>query len=53
MVIDLFGLTENEVRLKFPAIFQHIADNVKPDRDANPINQSGKTGGYLVDREAR
>lgn len=35
MVIDLFGLTESEVRSKFPAIFQHLTDNVKPDRDAN------------------
>jgi hypothetical protein len=35
MVIDLFGLTESEVRSNFPRIFQHITDNVKPDRDAN------------------
>ena len=35
MVVDLFGLSENEVRAQFPAVFQHITDNVKPDRDAN------------------
>jgi hypothetical protein len=38
MVIDLFGLTEAEVRDRFPAIFQHVTDNVKPDRDAKAKN---------------
>ncbi|MCC5960453.1 MAG: class I SAM-dependent DNA methyltransferase [Rhodobacteraceae bacterium] len=35
MVIDLFGLTEAEVRSRFPAVYQHISDSVKPERDAN------------------
>jgi hypothetical protein len=35
MVIDLFGLSEMDVKQSFPAIFQHILDNVKPERDAN------------------
>jgi len=35
MVIDLFGLTEKEVRDKFPAVFQHVLTTVKPERDAN------------------
>lgn len=35
MVIDLFGLTETEVRDRFPAVYQHVWDNVKPDRDQN------------------
>ncbi|UWR52661.1 class I SAM-dependent DNA methyltransferase [Phaeobacter inhibens] len=35
MVIDLFGLTESEVKQRFPAIFQHLLDNVKPERDQN------------------
>ncbi|MFV0411043.1 MAG: type IIL restriction-modification enzyme MmeI, partial [Paracoccus sp. (in: a-proteobacteria)] len=35
MVIDLFGLTENEARNRFPAIYQHVFDNVKPERDSN------------------
>jgi len=35
MVIDLFGLTEAEVRSRFPAVYQHILDKVKPERDAN------------------
>ena len=35
MVIDLFGLTETEVREKFPAVFQHVLTRVKPERDTN------------------
>ena len=35
MVIDLFGLTEDEVRRKFPAVYQHILLTVKPERDEN------------------
>ncbi len=34
MVIDLFGLTEAEVRQQFPAVFQHLLLHVKPERDA-------------------
>lgn len=35
MVIDLFGLTEAEVRERFPAVYQHVLDKVKPERDQN------------------
>lgn len=35
MVIDLFGLSEAEVRTRFPAVYQHVLDKVKPERDAN------------------
>ncbi|THD82411.1 class I SAM-dependent DNA methyltransferase [Aliigemmobacter aestuarii] len=35
MVIDLFGLTEAEVRNRFPAVYQHVLDKVKPERDQN------------------
>ena len=35
MVIDLFGLPEAEVKARFPAIYQHVLDNVKPERDQN------------------
>jgi hypothetical protein len=35
LVIDLFGFAEKEVREKFPAVFQHVLNNVKPERDAN------------------
>jgi hypothetical protein len=35
MAIDLFGLTEREVRERFPAVYQHVLTRVKPERDAN------------------
>jgi len=35
MAIDLFGLTEAEVRQRFPAVFQHLLLHVKPERDQN------------------
>ena len=35
MVIDLFGLSEAEVRFRFPAVYQHVLDKVKPERDQN------------------
>ncbi|MBU0611004.1 MAG: class I SAM-dependent DNA methyltransferase, partial [Armatimonadetes bacterium] len=34
MVIDLFGLQAEEVRTRFPAVYQWVAERVKPDRDA-------------------
>jgi len=34
MIIDLFGLTEQQVITQFPEVYQHIYDNVKPQRDA-------------------
>jgi hypothetical protein len=35
MVIDLFGLSREEVQGKYPAVYQHLLDNVKPERDQN------------------
>ena len=35
MVIDLFGLGEQEVRDSFPEVFQHVYAHVKPERDHN------------------
>ncbi|MBU0607833.1 MAG: class I SAM-dependent DNA methyltransferase [Armatimonadetes bacterium] len=35
MVIDLFGLQAEEVRTRFPAVYQWVAERVKPDRDTN------------------
>ncbi|HEX4767428.1 MAG TPA: DNA methyltransferase [Lichenihabitans sp.] len=35
MVIDLFGLSANEVRERYPEVYQHIASRVKPERDSN------------------
>ena len=36
MVIDLFGLTRDEVSKKYPAVYQWIVERVKPERDVNP-----------------
>jgi hypothetical protein len=33
--IDLFGFSEQETKMQFPAIFQHLLDTVKPERDQN------------------
>lgn len=35
MVIDLFGLAEEEVQSKFPTLYQWVHDRVKPERDQN------------------
>lgn len=35
MVIDLFGMEPSDIRIKHPAIYQWIADRVKPERDNN------------------
>jgi hypothetical protein len=43
MVIDLFGLTVDEVRRRFPEVYQRIVERVKPERDSNrdiPIKEN-------------
>ena len=35
LVIDLFGLTADEVRTRFPAVYQWVLERVKPDREEN------------------
>ncbi len=35
MVIDLFGLSEKEVRERYPEVYQHVLATVKPERDLN------------------
>jgi hypothetical protein len=35
MVIDLFGLTAEQVRGRFPEVYQWVHDRVKPERDHN------------------
>lgn len=42
MVIDLFGLTENELRFKFPEVYQHLHETVKPERQQNRDKQLQK-----------
>jgi hypothetical protein len=34
MVIDLFGLEADEVRKRFPEVYQHVLEKVKPQRNA-------------------
>jgi len=34
MIIDLFGLSSEEVRLRFPAVYQRVLTRVKPERDS-------------------
>jgi Fe2+ or Zn2+ uptake regulation protein len=36
MAIDLLGLTTQQVRAKYPEVYEHLLQTVKPDRDANP-----------------
>ena len=35
MVIDCYPLTKDEVKKRFPAVFQHLFDNVRPEREQN------------------
>ena len=35
MVIDLDGLDSNQVRDRFPEVYQHLSTNVKPERENN------------------
>lgn len=35
LVVDLFGLSEIEVRRSYPELYQHLLTTVKPERDAN------------------
>lgn len=36
MVIDLFGLTAEEVRRDYPEVYQHVLQHLKPERANNP-----------------
>jgi hypothetical protein len=35
MIIDLHGLEKEEVRERFPAVYQHVKEHVKPEREQN------------------
>ena len=41
MVIDLFGMTADEVRARHPATYQWVHDRVKPERDAKGQSKDG------------
>jgi len=40
MVIDLWGLTEDEVLKRFPAIYQHLSETVRADRRTHASGSS-------------
>ena len=46
MVIDLFGLTAEQVRSRFPEVYQRVLERVKPERDQNK-RQSRKDNWWL------
>jgi len=42
MVIDLFGLTADEVRLRYPEVYQHLLSTVKHVREREAARSGGK-----------
>jgi hypothetical protein len=40
-VIDAFGLTAEQLRTQFPAVYQRLQDRVKPERDAKANSKDG------------
>lgn len=51
MVIDLYGLTAEQVREQFPAVYQTVLEKVKPERDQN--NRANYRDNWWVFGEAR
>ena len=51
MVIDLFGLTAEEVRTRFPAVYQWVYERVKPERDQN--NRASYRNNWWIHGEPR
>ena len=51
LVIDLFGLKAAEVLARFPAVYQHILETVKPERDQN--NRASYRLNWWIFGEAR
>ncbi len=41
LVIDLFGLTAEQVRTQFPTVYQWLLHRVKPERDARGTSKDG------------
>jgi hypothetical protein len=42
MVIDLFGLDLDDVRKRFPEVYQHVSTSVKPDREEEAARSGSK-----------
>jgi len=51
MVIDLFGLSADDVRQRFPAVYQWVLERVKPERDTN--NRATYRDNWWIFGEAR
>jgi hypothetical protein len=51
LVIDAFGLTVDELRHRFPAVFQWLLERVKPERDNN--NRAGYRDNWWIHGEPR
>lgn len=51
LAIDLFGLTELEVRERFPEVYQHLYETVKPEREQN--NRSTYRNNWWIHGEPR
>jgi hypothetical protein len=51
MVIDLFGLSEGQARDRYPAVYQHVLEHVKPERDQN--NRAAYRENWWIYGEAR
>lgn len=41
LVIDLFGLTAEEARQRFPKVYEHVLATVKPERDTKADTKDG------------
>jgi hypothetical protein len=50
-VIDFTGFTEDEARIKYPSLYQHLLTYVKPERDLNR-RETRKTNWWLFGENA-
>ena len=50
-VIDAFGLTAEQLRTQFPAVYQHLLERVKPERDQN--NRASYRDNWWIHGEPR
>ena len=51
LVIDMFGLTSEDVRSRYPAVYQWLLERVKPERDQN--NRASYRNNWWVHGEPR
>ncbi len=51
LAIDMFGLSVDEVRTRFPEVYQWVSERVKPERDQN--NRAGYRENWWVFGEPR